>query len=195
MAGQATPTLCAWSLAAARTHARRYRLVFVRPPHQLGMRVRRSHLRAGVDRFVQPAYRYARILSAAWPYIILRHSVFECDPIRSQRCTTALTQTQQAGKSNLPPVRQFTSPWPWELTRAAATSSRGLKRGHLLTSFFTASSIFALCSPLAPHSDGIAADKERTLNVFTSLAHQTDYLGNNGRCFNRRNRGRERRRQ
>ena len=85
-------------------------------------------------------------------------------------------------------MRQFTSPWPWELTRAAATSSRGLKRGHLLTSFFTASSIFALCSPLAPHSDGIAADKERTLNVFTSLAHQTDYLGNNGRCFNRRNR-------
>lgn len=95
MAGQATPTLCAWSLAAARTHARRYRPVFVRPPHQLGMRVRRSHLRAGVDRFVQPAYWYARILSAAWPYIILRHSVFECDPIRSQRCTTALTQTHK----------------------------------------------------------------------------------------------------
>jgi len=63
MDGQATPTLYAWSLAAAGTHDRRDDSMFLRPPHQLGMRMRRRHIWAGVDRIVQPGNRSAPILS------------------------------------------------------------------------------------------------------------------------------------
>src|SRR5580693_10261897 len=56
MDGQTAPTLYAWSLAAAGTHDRRHYSVFLRPAHLLGMRVRRRHVRAGVDRIVQRGY-------------------------------------------------------------------------------------------------------------------------------------------
>ena len=56
MDGQTTPTLYAWSLAAAGTHDRCHHPVFLRSAHLLGMRVRRGHVWAGIDRIVQRCY-------------------------------------------------------------------------------------------------------------------------------------------
>src|SRR5260370_13737141 len=57
MDGQTTPTLSAWSLAAAGTHDRLQHPVFLRRAHLLAMRMRCGYLWASFDRIVQRGYR------------------------------------------------------------------------------------------------------------------------------------------